>query len=148
MQLKTADHKYSNDMKSILNPEDTTIPPNDRTTNTVKSQIYPENIVTGVLQRSDLSNEGGDITFCATIGTLSEGTTSFHINNFTDQPYKLKKWLHLTNFSVLTPEQMRLVEPIDTVSSWQLLNESEENASYFVSSLSKATRNNHQFEQY
>ena len=113
MQLKTADHKYSNVLEPILNPDDITIPPNDRTLVEIKSQIYKENTVTGVLQPSDLLHEERDITFCAAIVTLTNGNVNVHINNFTDQPYKLKKGLHIANFSVLTPEQMKHVEPID-----------------------------------
>ena len=148
MQLKTADHKYSNVLEPILNPDDVTIPPNDRTLVKIKSQIYNENAVTGVLQPSDLLHEESDITFCAAIVTLTNGNVSVHINNFSDQPYKLKKGLHIANFSVLTPEQMKHVKPIDPVSTWHLLNENEEDAIYYVSSLLKANRNNDQYEQY
>ena len=49
---------------------------------------------------------------------------------------------------MLTPEQMKHVKPIDPVSTWHLLNESEEDAIYYVSSLLKANRNNDQYEQY
>ena len=148
MQLKTADHKYSNVLEPILNPDDVTIPPNDRTLVEIKSQIYNENSVTGVLQPSDLLHEESDITLCAAIVTLTNGNVSVHINNFSDQPYKLKKGLHIANFSVLTPEQMKHVKPIDPVSTWHLLNENEEDAIYYVSSLLKANRNNDQYEQY
>ena len=137
MQLKTADHKYSNVLEPILNPDDITIPPNDRTLVEIKSQIYNENTVTGVLHPSDRLHEEGDITFCAAIVTLTNGNVNVHINNFTDQPYKLKKGLHIANFSVLTPEQMKHVKPIDPVSTWHLLNENEEDAIYYVSSLLK-----------
>ena len=54
MQLKTADHKYSNVLEAILNPKDVTIPPNDHTVIPIQSQIYAENAVTGILQHSDL----------------------------------------------------------------------------------------------
>ena len=148
MQLKTADHKYSNVLEPILTPDDITIPPNDRNLVEIKSQIYNENTVTGVLQPSDLLHEEGDITFCAAIVTLTNGNVNVHINNFTDQPYKLKKGLHIANFSVLTPEQMKHVKPIDPVSTWHLLNENEEDAIYYVSSLLKANRSNDQYEQY
>ena len=148
MQLKTADHKYSNVLEPILNPDDITIPPNDRTLVEIKSQIYNENTVTGVLQPSDLLDEKGDITFCAAIVTLTSRNVNVHINNFTDQTYKLKRGLHIANFSVLTPEQMKHVKPIDPVSTWHLLNENKEDAIYFVSSLLKANRNNYQYEQY
>ena len=137
MQLKTADHKYSNVLEPILNPDDVTIPPNERTLVEIKSQIYTENTVTRVLQPSHLLHEKGDITFCATIVTLTNGTVNVHINNFSDQPYKLKRGLHIANFSVLTPEQMKHVKPKDPVSTWHLLNENEEDAIYYVSSLLK-----------
>ena len=148
MQLKTADHKYSNVMEPILNPEDVTIPPNDRTIISIRSRIYAGNAVTGILQPSEPLNEENDITFCAAIITLDEGTTRIHVNNFPDQPYKLKKGMHIANFSVMKPEQMKHVRPIDPVSTWHLLNENEEDAVHYINSLLKANRNNDQYEQY
>ena len=73
------------------------MPPNGGTTVTVKLHIYTENTVTGVLP-PHLLNKEDDIAFCVAIVTLSEGTTSFHINNFTDQPYKLKKGITYNQF--------------------------------------------------
>ena len=128
MQLKTVDHKYSNVLEPILNPEDVTLPPNDHVVIPIQSQIYAENAVTGILQPSDLLFEEGDITFCAAIVTLHEGAMRVHVNNFTDQPYKLKKGMHIANFSAMTPEQMKHVRPIDPASTWHLLNENEEDA--------------------
>ena len=148
MQLKTADHNYSNVMEPILNPEDVTIPPNDRIIISIQSRIYAENAVTGILQPSEPLNEANDITFCAAIITLDEGTTRIHVNTSTDHPYKLKKGMHLANFSVMTPEQMKRVRPIDPVSTWHLLNGNEEDAVHYISSLLKANRNNDQYEQY
>ena len=43
---------------------------------------------------------------------------------------------------------MKHVRPIDPVSTWHLLNENEEDAIYYISSLLKANRNNDQYEQY
>ena len=143
MQLKTADHNCSNVLEPILNPEDVTISPSDHAVIPIQSQIYAENAVTGILQPSDLLHEEGDITFCAAIVTLYEGAMRIHVNNFTDQPYKLKKGMHIANFSVMTPEQMKHVRPIDPVSTWHLLNENEEDAM-----LLKANKNNDQYEQY
>ena len=118
MQLKTADNKYSNVLEPILNPEDVTIPPNDHTVILIQSQIYAENAGTGILQPSDLLHEEGEVSICAAIVTLHEGTMRIHVNNFTYQPYKLKKVLHIANFSVMTPDQMKYVRPIDPVSTW------------------------------
>ena len=78
MQLKTADHKYSNVMEHIVNPEDVMIPPNDSTIIPIQSQFYAENAVTGILQPSELLNEENDITFCAAVVTLNERYTRIH----------------------------------------------------------------------
>ena len=70
------------------------------------------------------------------------------VNYFIDQPYKLKTGLHFATYSVMTPEQMEHVRPIDPVSTWHLLNENVEDAVYYISSLFKANRNIDQYEQY
>ena len=64
MQLKTADHKYSNVMEPIANPCEFTVPPNDRVTIQTHSQIYSEHNVTGILQPSETLHEERYVTFC------------------------------------------------------------------------------------
>ena len=56
--------------------------------------------------------------------------------------------MHIANFSVMTPEQMKHVRPIDPVSTWHLLNENEEEVVHYISSLLKANRKNDQYEKY
>ena len=117
MQLKTADHKYSSVMETILIPEDVTIPPNDHAVITIQSPIYAQNAVTGIFQPNDLLLEEGDVTFRAVIVTLNERTMGIHVNNSTDQHYKLKKTEQCKHCSVMTPEQMKHIRPINPVST-------------------------------
>ena len=70
-----------------------------------------------------------------------------HNNNFTDQPYKLKKGVQIVNFAVMIPEQMKHVRPIDPVSTRHLLNQNEEDVIYYISSLFKANGNKDHYEQ-
>ena len=148
MQLKTADHKYSNVLEPILNPIEITIPPNNKVLIRTNSLLYPENAVTGILQPSDLLHEEGDITFCPALVTLNDGNILIPVNNFTDHPYKLKKGLHIANFSVMTPEQMKYVKPVDPASTWHLLQNDQEQAAHYVSSLIKTNRNPQNSENY
>ena len=141
MQLKTADHKYSSVLEPILNPTEITIPPNDRVLFRTNSLLYPENAVTGILQPSYLLHEEGDITFCPALVTLNDGNISIPVNNFTDHPYKLNKGIHIANFSVMTPEQMKYVKPVDPASTWHLLQNDQEQAAHYVSSLIKMNKN-------
>ena len=128
MQSKTADHKYTNVMEPVSIREDITIPPNDRHMVSMYSNIYADTNVTGILQPSNAHTEDGDLTFCAALVTLTQDLVTIHVNNFTDQPYTIKRGSDIANFSVLTPEQMKYVKPIDTVTTWHLLQGNPENA--------------------
>ena len=119
MQLKTADHRYSNALEPIIKTTEITIPPNDRVVIRTNSLLYPENTVTGILQPSDLLHEEGDITFCPTLVTLNDGNIKIPVNNFTDHPYKLEKGLHIASFSVMTPEHMKYVKPVAPASTYR-----------------------------
>ena len=140
MQLKTTDHRYSNALEPILNPTEITIPPNHRVLIRTSSLLYPENAVTGILQPSDLLHEEGNITFCPALVTLNDNNISLPVNNLTDHPYKLKKGLHIANFSGMTPEQMKYVKPVDPVSTWHLLQNDQEQAVHYVSSPIKTNK--------
>ena len=100
------------------------------------------------MQPSDLLHEKGDITFCPALVTLNDGNISIPVNNFTDHPYKLKKGLHIASFSVMTPEQMKYVKPVDPASTWNLLQNDQEKATHYVSSLIKTNKNSQNTENY
>ena len=148
MQLKTADHKYSNVLEPILNPTEITIPPNDRVLIRTNILLYPENTVTGILQPRDLLYEEGDITFCPALVTLNDCNISIPANNFTDHPYKLKKGLHFASFSFMTPEYLKYVKPVDPASTWHLLQNDLEQAAHYVSSLIKTNKKSQNTENY
>ena len=131
MQLKTADHRYSNVLDSIPNPTEIAIPPNDRVLIRTNSLLYRENAVTGLLQPSDLLHEEGDITCCPALVTLTDTSS---------KTAKFKKGLHFANFSVMTPEQIKYVKPMDPVSTWNLLQNDQEQAAHNVSSLTKTKK--------
>ena len=60
-----------------------------------------------MLQPSDLLHEEGDVTFCAAMVTLNEGTMGYASTVSLTHLYELKKGLHIASFSVMTPKQMK-----------------------------------------
>ena len=140
MQLKTADHKYTNVMEPICIRENVTIPPNDRHSVLMASQLYENTTVTGILQPSNNLTDDGDIAFCAALVTLTNGQVWVHLNKFTDSPYTLKRGTQVANFTVVTPEQMKYVKRIHLVTTWHLLQDNTENAAYYASSLIKSNK--------
>ena len=147
MQLKTADHRYSYNVEPILNPTEKTIPSNDRVLIWTNSLLYPENGVTGILQPSYFLHEENDITFCPTLVTLGKISmvtmAIYRYLSITSRitPKNSKKGLHIASFSVMTPEQMKYVKPVDPASTWHLLQNDQEHAAHFVSSLIKTRKN-------
>ena len=93
----------TNVMEPICIREDVTIPPNDRHSVQLASQLYKDTTVTGILQPSNTLTDDGDIAFCAALVTLTNGQVSVHLNNFTDSPYTLKRGTQVANFTILTP---------------------------------------------
>ena len=135
MQLKTADHKYNNVMEPICI--------RDRHSVQLASQLYEDTTVTGILQPSNTrgtKQDDGDVAFCAALVNLTNGQVSVHLNNFTDSPYTLKRGTQVATSTVLTPEQLKYVKPIDPVTIWHLLQDNPENAAYYASSLIKSTK--------
>ena len=70
------------------------------------------------------------------------------MNNFTEQPFTLKRGSHIANFSVLTPEQMKYDKPIDPVTTWPLLQDNPEKATDYASSVIKSPKNEDDKENY
>ena len=63
MQLKTADHMYTNVMERKCLREDVTVLPNenDRHLVIMASQLFEDTTVTGILQPSNTLTDDGDI---------------------------------------------------------------------------------------
>ena len=58
------------------------------------------------------------------------------ISTFRDYPYTLKKRTHLANFSIITPEQTKLIGRVKPVLVRRLLNENHHNdAIHYIFSL-------------
>ena len=102
MQLKTADHKYTNVMEPISTKEDITIPPNGKQLISINSQLYADTTVTAILQPSTTLTEDGVVAFCAALVRLTQGRTMIRVNNFTDHPYTLKRGSHVAHTMTLS----------------------------------------------
>ena len=148
MQLKTADHKYSNVLEPIPNPTEIIISPKDRVLIRTNSQLYPKNSVTDILQPSDLLHEKGDITLFPTLVTLNDGNIQITVNNFTDH---LLQTQEETSYCQLPRHDTRTNEGCQTC--WPSVNLAPttkwpEHAALYVNSLIKTNRKPQNSESY
>ena len=59
------------------------------------------------------------------------------ISNFLDHPYTLKKGTHMANFSILTPEHLR---PVNPTSVRHLLNNNHDDVIHYINRLLKTSK--------
>ena len=142
MQLKNEDQTHPNVIELILNPVETILQPGKRTTIWVKSQIYTDNEATGIIQPSPLLEHDEDPLICPAFSSTQNNKHMVQISNFLDQPYTLKKGTHIANFSILTLEQTKHIQPVNLTSVRHLLNNSRDYAIHYINSLLKTSKNN------
>ena len=70
------------------------------------------------------------------------------ISNFLDHPYTLKKETHITNFSILTPEQTKHIRPVNHTSVRHLLNNNHDDAIHYRNSFLKTSKTDEINETY
>ena len=70
------------------------------------------------------------------------------ISHFLDHPYTLRKGTHIANFSILTPEQTKHIQPVNPTSVRHLLNNSHDDAIYYINSLLNTSKNDEFNETY
>ena len=140
MQLKSENRTYPNVIEPILNPGDTIQQPGKRTTIWVKSQIYTEIEATGILQPSPLLENNEDLLICPAISSTQNNKHMVQISNFLDHTYTLKEGTHMANFSILTPEQIKHIRPVNPTSVRHLLNNNHNDAIHYKNSLLKKHR--------
>ena len=70
------------------------------------------------------------------------------ISNFLHHPNTLKRGTHIANFSILTPEQMKHIRPVNPTSVRHLLNNNHDDAIHCMNSLLKTSKTNEVNETY
>ena len=148
MQLKNEDRTYPNVIEPILNPVETILQPGKRTTIWVKSQIYPDNEATGLIQPSPLLENDEDLLICPTLSSTQNNKHMVQISTFLYHSYTPKKGTHIADFSILTLEQTKHILPVNPASVRHLLNNSHDDAIHYINSLLKTSKNDEVNETY
>ena len=140
MQLKNEERTYPNVIEPILNPAETILQPGKRTTTWVKSWIYTDNKATGLIQPSPLLENDEDLLICPALSSTQNNKIMVRISNFLDHTYTLQKGTHITNLSILTPEQTKHIRPVNPTSVRHLLNNNHDEAIHYINSLLKTSK--------
>ena len=90
MYLIHADNTYSNNNELLLNPTDIKIQPGKQPVIYLKSQVYTEIEVKGLLKASPDLEDNNDLIICLALKTTQNRQFTVLINNSLEPPYILK----------------------------------------------------------
>ena len=68
---------------------------------------------TAIVTPSSHMEEHESIFFTSTLSTVNNNAVGYQMINFSDMPYTLPVDTHMTDFQVLTPEQIKHIKPVD-----------------------------------
>ena len=114
----------------------------------MKSQIYTDNEATGIIQPSPILENNEDLLISPAFSSTQNNKHLVQIRNFLDHPFTLKKRTHIANFSILTPEQLKYIRPVNPNSVRHFLNNSQDDAIHYINSLLKTSKTDKVNETY
>ena len=93
-----------------------------------------------MLKASQHIENNEQLIICPSILSSKNKHYMVQINNFQDHPYTLKRTTHIANFSILTREQMKNIQPIDQAPIRLMLDNNHAVALQYVDNLIKTPR--------
>ena len=107
MRFRHADNTYSNNNEPYLNPTEILNQPGKQTVIHIKSQIYTEKEVLGIIEPSTVLEDNGDLIISAESTTTQNRQYIVVIDNFLEHPFTMKNGCHIASFYILTAEQAK-----------------------------------------
>ena len=132
----------------MINPYANVLQPGKQSVIWIKSHLYENHEVTGVLQPTQHIETNEKLIICPSIISSKNNQYKVQINNFQDHPYTIKRATHIANFSILTTEQMIYTQPIDPALIRHLLDSKNDDAVQYDNSLLKTPRSDVSVETY
>ena len=114
MQVKYALSQASAKSQTVLFHDSITIP--QMTTKTITAFVdhSSEWNTTGTVTPVEKFTEAVSLIISHSMSTIIDRKIAVRVTNTTDSPYTINKTTQIAEFSVLTPEQSKFIEPVDT----------------------------------
>ena len=103
--------------------------------------------VTGIVTPSHQFENHDSIFITASLSTVNNNAIGYQIINFSEFPYTITLDTHLADFKILTPEQIKHIQPIDP-SVLSFMIQHEETTEVYINELLKVPQQNSEQESY
>ena len=103
---------------------------------------------TGFVTPSSHMEEHESIFVTYSLSTVNNNAMGYQVINFSDMPYNLPVDTHMADFSVLTPEQIKHIKPVDRSTLTFMMHQHTENTDLFLNQLMKTNPPSDEQETY
>ena len=102
---------------------------------------------TGVVTPSPQFEQHDSIFITSSLSTVNNNAIGYQINNFSELPYTIPLDTHLADFKILTPEQIKYIQPVDpTILSFMMQH--DDTSEIYLHELLKVPPHNQEQETY
>ena len=143
MQVKTASSETTTKTQPVITDEALTIPPT--TTKTITAFIdHPSKWrTTGTVTPLEKFTETASLLISHSMSTIIDKRIAVRVTNTTESPYLIKKHTQIAEFSVVTPEQSKLLKPVD-MAILSMIPQDDPDLTAYVNELLRTSKPEHQ----
>ena len=112
MQVKTASSETTTKPQPVISDDSLTIPPTTKTITAFVDHPSKWN-TTGTVTPLEKFTETASLLISHSISTIIHKKIAVRVTITTESPYLIKKHTQIAEFSIVTPEQSKHIEPVD-----------------------------------
>ena len=101
---------------------------------------------TGIVTQSQQYENHDSIFITASLSTVNNNAIGYQIINFSELPHTITMDTHLADFKMLTPEQIKHIQPVDPLLSFMIQH--EETTEVYINELHKVPQQNSEQKTY
>ena len=141
MQLKPETSHLPNAPTALVTEKQYTLYPNETLAIVVRMPHLIDHDATGIVQPSHHFDQHEAIFMASSLSTVNNDALTLQLINFTEAPYTITSDTHVADFTVLTPEQIKHIKPVNPTELNFILHQDIEDTDHYLNELLKVPNN-------
>ena len=147
MQLKPDTQTAIRQATPLFAENTYTLQPGETLANASKMPHLVDHDATGIETPSQQFENHDSIFITASLSTVNNNAIGYQDINFSELPYTITMNTHLADFKILTPEQIKHIQPVDP-ALLSFMIQHEETTEVYINELLKVPQQNSEQEKY
>ena len=148
MQLKPEHKQLCRPPTALITENQYTLYPAETLLITAKMPHLMDHDATGILTPSAQYDQHDTIFVVSTLSTVNNNAVAIQLTNSTDIPYTVPNETHIADFTVLSPEQIKYVKPVNPGELNFMMHQFHDETDQYIHQLLRVPTDTPEPEQY